>query len=264
LQLIEAVRLSMLQEIIDMKRENILLRCVVVLAVLVSGCATTSPFSPGSGNKYQYFYSLIYPVRADNLLFRDDSVIIQFKFDEAAIRFQLQNISTSTIHIVWNKASMQQNGRYFSVRHADNLYTDRSDTNASVLLPPLGYLRDLIIPRNNILFDGKEWVEDDLFPTTDNRNVALREHIHHSVGQQVGLILPLAFGTAIKNYEFDFQIDSVKQLPWKDYHPVKRIPEPPVPPSHPVLDNITTAIIVVGVLGLSTYLITSKKNPPTE
>lgn len=146
-----------------MKRKKILLLCSVVIAVIVSGCATTTSFTPGSGNKYQYLYSLVYPVRTDNLLFRDDSVIIQFKFDEAAIRFQLQNISSSTIHIVWNKVSLHQNGRFVSIRHADNLYTDRLDTNASVLLPPLGYIRDLVIPRNHISFNGKEWVEDDLF-----------------------------------------------------------------------------------------------------
>ena len=247
-----------------MKIRKILLMCGIVLTLLVSGCATTSSFTPGSGNKYQYFYSMIYPVQAENLLFRDDSIIIQFKFDEAAIRFQLQNISRSTIHIRWDKVSMHQNGRYFSIRHADNLYTDHTDTNAAVLLPSLGYLRDLVIPRNNISFNGKEWVEDDLFPTTDNRNPVLREHIKHSVKQQVGLVLPIAFGTTIKNYEFDFQIDSVTPLPWKDYYPVKRIPEPPVPPAHPLLDNVTTAIVVVGVLGFSAYLLTSKKNPPIE
>lgn len=247
-----------------MNRKKILLMFGAALAVIGSGCATTSSFTPGSGNKYQYFYSLVYPAHAENLLFHDDSVIIQFKFDEAAIRFQLQNISNSTIHIAWNKVSLHQNGRYVSICHADDLYTDRFDTNASVLLPPLGYLRDLVVPRSNIAFDGKEWVEDDLFPTTDNRNVALRERIKHSARQQVGLLLPIAFGATVKNYEFDFQIDSVTQMPWKNYHPVKRIPEPPTLPSHPLLDNVTTAILVVGVLGFSAYLITSKKNPPTE
>jgi hypothetical protein len=247
-----------------MKRKNILLICGAALVLLVNGCATTSSFTPSSGNKYQYFYSLVYPARAENLLFRDDSVIVQFKFDEAAIRFQLQNISSSTIHIIWNKASLHKNGRYFPIRHADNLYTDRSDTNAAVLLPPLGYLRDLAIPRNNIVFNGKEWIEEDLFPTTDNRNVVLRDRIRRSAGQQVGLLLPIAFGTTVKNYEFDFQIDSVTQLPWKNYHPLQRIPEPPPLPSHPLLDNVTTAIVVVGILGFSAYLITSKKNPATE
>ncbi|HVN47494.1 MAG TPA: hypothetical protein VMU30_01605 [Bacteroidota bacterium] len=246
------------------KRKKLLLVLGAGCVLFLSGCATTSSFTPGSGNKYQYGYSLIYPVHTDNLLFRDDSVIIQFKFDEAAIRFQLQNISRSTIHVVWNKVSLHKNGRYVSVRHADNLYTDHVDTAASVLLPPLGYMRDLVMPRNSIAFDGKEWVEDDLFPTTDNRNPALRTRIMHSAGQQIGLVMPIAFGSTMKNYEFDFQVDSVQQIPWKNYHPSKRFPEPPVSPRHPLLDNVTTAIIVVGVLGFSAYLITAKKNPPVE
>jgi hypothetical protein len=258
------MRSSQTAKIIDMKRKNTLLIYSAVLAVLVSGCATTSTFTPGSGNKYQYFYSLVYPVRTDNLLFRDDSVIIQFKIDEAAIRFQLQNISSSTIHIEWNNASLHQNGRYYSIRHADNLYTDHIDSNTSISLPPLGYLRDLAMPRNNISFNGKEWVEDDLFPTTDNRSNVLRDRIKRSAGQELGLVVPIASESWTKNYEFDFRIDSVRQIPWSTYHPATRHPEPPVLPSHPLLDNVTTAIIVVGVLGISGYLITSKKNPPVE
>ncbi len=228
-------------------------------------CATMSQFSPGKGEKYEYTYKMTYPSENSNLLFQDDSIIIQFKFDEAAIRFQLQNISESNLAIEWDKTSMNFSGRYLSVRHSDNLYTDSSKFASSVLLPPLGYFRDLVIPRDNIYFNGQKWIEEDLLPTVDENSSSMRESIQRSVGQRVGLFLALRFGRTEKNYEFDFLVDTVRRIPWSDYAPTKRIPAPPAPKHGvPVLDQVTTAIIAVGMLGFSAYVLAVKKNPPSE
>jgi hypothetical protein len=232
---------------------------------LLLSCATTSQFSPGRGDKYEYAYKMTYPAENRNLLFQDDSIIIQFKFDEAAIRFQLQNISESNLAIDWEKTSMNFSGRYFSVRHADNLYSDSSGFSSSVLLPPLGYFRDLVIPRDNIYFNGRQWVEEDLLPTVDENSSSLRESIRRSTGRRIGLLLSLRFDQMEKDYEFDFQVDTVKRISWGNYAPTQRIPAPPVPKHGvPVLDQVTTAIIAVGMLGFSAYVLAVKKNPPSE
>ena len=247
-----------------MKTKFIRLVVLASLAGFLMSCATTSQFAPGKGNKYQYTYKLMYPVENSDLLFQDDSVIIQFKIDEAAIRFQLQNISESYLAIDWDKASMNIQGRYFAVRHVSNLYYD-SSSSISILLPPLGYLRDIAIPRDNIYSNGDRWVETDLLPTTDHKSVELQESIKKSTGRRIGLLLPVTFGSKVKNYEFDFQVDSVRQIQWKDYDPLQRVPAPPNP-MHSVLglDNVTTAIIAVGILGFSAYVLSIKKNPPSE
>jgi hypothetical protein len=231
---------------------------------LFMSCATTSYFSPGIGNKYQYTYALIPSEKNSNLLFLDDSVIIQFKVDEAAIQFQLQNISESKVTLDWGRASISINGRYFAVRHAANFYVDTIHAS-SILIPPLGYLHDAAIPRDNIYYDGSNWVELDLLPTTDHRSLPLRESIQNSAGQRMSLMLPIIFGSTAKNYKFDFQVESIKRIAWKDYLPYKRIPAPPSS-RHPatVMDNVTAAAIAVGVLGFSTYILSMKKNPPTE
>jgi hypothetical protein len=198
------------------------------------------------------------------LLFLDDSVIIQFKIDEAAIQLQLQNISESNVTLDWGRASISINGRYFVVRHASNFYNDTTRSN-SIILPPLGYLYDAAIPRDNIYYDGSNWVELDLLPTTDHRSLPLQESIQKSAGERMSLMLPIIFGSTAKNYKFDFQVESVKRIAWKDYVPLKRVPSPPSP-RHPAtaLDNVTTAVIVVGVLGFSAYFLSVKKNPAIE
>jgi hypothetical protein len=237
---------------------------IVSFAGFLLSCATTSQFSPGKGNKYQYTYNLVYPVENSNLFFQDDSIIIQFKLDEAAIRFQLQNISESYLAVNWDQASINLQGRYLSIRHSSNLYGDSTGSN-SVLLPPLGYFRDIAIPRDNICYDGDRWVETDLLPTIDGKSMELQKSIMNSAGRRIGFLLPVKFGSKEKNYEFDFQVDSVKRIPWKDYEPLQRVPEPPNP-RHGVLglDNVTTAIIAVGVLGFSAYVLSVKKSPPSE
>jgi hypothetical protein len=247
-----------------MKTKLIRLVVLTSLAGLLMSCGTTSQFTPGKGNKYQYTYKLMYPVENSNLLFHDDSIIIQFKFDEAAIRFQLQNISNSYLVIDWNKSSMNIQSRYFAIRHVSNLYCD-SSSSTSILLPPLGYIRDIAIPRDNIYNNGDRWVELDLLPTTDHKSVELQESIMKSVGRRIGFLLPITFGSTAKNYEFEFQVDSVKRIPWKNYKPFQRIPEPPSP-KHQVsgLDNVTTAIITVGILGFSAYVLSVKKSTPSE
>ena len=247
-----------------MKIKIFLIAVIMTFSGIFMSCVTTSQYSPGSGNKYQYVYKMVYPVKNSSLLFQDDSIIIQFKFDESAVRFQLQNISESSITLDWNRASIGINGRYFAVRHASNFYGDTLFSN-SIIMPPLGYLRDVVIPRENIYNDGDKWVELDLLPTTDHRSSQLQESIKKNVGKRISLIFPILFGSTTKNYRFDFQIDTVKRIAWKDYAPLKRVPGPP-PPVHPVtaLDNVTTAVIMVGVLGFSAYVLSIKKNPPTE
>jgi len=236
----------------------------VSIAGLFISCATTSQFTPGSGNKYQYRYKLISPVSNSKLLFRDDSLIIQFKFDDAAIQFQLQNISESNMALDWSKASIGVGGRYYSVRHTENFYEDTVHSR-SMSLPPLGYLRDVVIPRNNIYDDGEKWVELDLLPTVDHHSLPMQKSIEKNAGQRISLLLPILFGSTEKNYKFDFQVESVKKIAWNDYAPLKRVPAPPSP-KHPVTgwDHVTTAVIVVGVLGFSAYVLSVKKNPPIE
>jgi hypothetical protein len=245
---------------------NRLFNIVIIISFtgLFMSCATTSQFSPGIGKKYHYVYKLISPAGNSNLLFQDDSIIIQFRFDEAAIQFQLQNISHSNITLDWRKASIGISGRYFAVRHARNFYGD-TVLSGSIMIPPLGFIRDLAIPRDNIYNDGDKWVELDLLPTTDHRSLQLQESIKKNVGQRVSFLLPMMFGSVTKNYKFDFIVDTVMQIAWKDYMPLKRVPAPPSPKQGMLaLDNVTTAIIVVGILGFSAYVLSMKKNPPSE
>jgi len=75
----------------------------------------------------------------------------------------------------------------------------------------------------------------------------------------------MKFGQTTKKYRFDFAVASVKLLAWSSYMPTKRIPTPPSRPKQAVKpDHLTTGIVVTGIVGLSVYLLTQKKDPATE
>ncbi|MCU0453637.1 MAG: hypothetical protein MUE68_08240, partial [Bacteroidetes bacterium] len=94
---------------------------------------------------------------------------------------------------------------------------------------------------------------------------ALRTEIRRSVGKQVSVILPLRFGQEEVTYEFAFRVSAVRSIAWRDHRPVPREPSPPVvKKSSSQIDQVTLAVIAVGVLGFVAYTLSLSKNPPTE
>ncbi|MBM2845984.1 MAG: hypothetical protein HW407_1296 [Bacteroidetes bacterium] len=221
--------------------------------------------SGGLGNKYRYQYKMVTPAASEDLLFQDDNLIIQFRFDEAAIKLQLQNLSESDLTIEWEKATIGIENRFYSVRHSADFYGDTTLSKVSVLIPPVAYIKEVMIPREHVYFDGSKWVEVDLLPTTDKNTSVLKESILRSAGRSISVILPMRFGQTAKKYRFDFAVASVNLLAWASYVPVKRIPLPPRGTTHSwEPDYLTTGIIVAGIVGFSVLILTRKKDPATE
>lgn len=239
---------------------------LVLLGMLVSLTSCSSSLgSGGMGSKYRYQFKMVAPTRSNDMLYQDDSLIIQFRFDESAIKFQLQNLSESDLSIDWEKTSIGIDNRYYSVRHSSDFYGDTVLRKVSVVIPPVGYIQDVVIPRENVYFDGEKWVEVVLLPTTDQNSQALKQSILRSVGRTVSLLLPMKFGQTIKKYRFEFAVASVNLLAWSTYVPAKRMPLPPSRPKQAVKpDYLTTGIIVGGIVGFSALILTRKKDPATE
>ena len=236
---------------------------IVVLSLVWTACSSFNVLTWSQGYKYQYRYTLTDPIENPNLAFRDDTIYIQFRIDDAAIKFQMQNINAQPIEIIWSDVAVGVNGKFYAVRNASNLYADSVLCSASTILPPLGYATDLVIPSKNIRYDGKQWVETDLLPTVDRNNLPLRQRIKEAVGTPVTLLLPILVGNATKQYEFVFSVASVTQIPWDKY----RVPRRPTPfprkKDLTTMDQVITAAAVVGVVGIASFWLTQKKTAPT-
>lgn len=243
--------------------------CYVLLVILPSqafvSCAGGHFLGMGRGNKYVYAYKMTVPVDNPLMVYQDDSLKIQFKIDAISVRFQLQNLSRSVMLVQWDKVSLGVDNAYTLVRHAINMYADTVLGRRSVPVPPLGYIQDLMMPVDNVFFDGSQWRQTDLFQTTDGGHDEMAQTIQNNVGKSIVIILPLQFGNNTKAYRFEFHIVSVKQILWRDYKPPRPIPPPsPKKTSIELADEITTAFIIVGLLGFAAFMISLKKQPVTE
>lgn len=242
--------------------------CYVLLVLLPSeafmSCAGGRFLGTGRGTKYVYSYTLTYPENSPSMVFQDDSLKIQFNFDASAIRFQLQNLSTSNMMVRWNHVSIGVDNRFSVVRHSVDFYSDSARLSASALVPPTGYILETVIPAENVRFDATQWTERDLFTTTDHGDPAIGRKISENVGKSVVLMLPLQFGNSMADYRFEFQVTAVRPIAWSDYRPPRRNPPGSARTGISVGDEITTAFITVGLLGFVAFMVSLKKNPVSE
>ena len=230
------------------------------------GCRASSQVSSSLGNKYRYFVSLSAPQKSDSLMFRDDRMIIQFRFDDPAIRFQLQNISPASMRLDWAHASLAVGGPPLPVRTIATYYDTSSVPTPSSPIPSLGVIRDVVAPKANISVRGREWRLADFLPTTDGNSFERESAIRNMVGRTIELNLPVRFDDDAVVYRFVFFIDSVRQISWSEYsRPAWLPPAPRVPSLGPSSeDRITTALIVGGFAGFFRFMIMKKKTPVIE
>ena len=239
---------------------------LVLVPLLLAGCAASSKLQSTLGNKYVYSVSMVEPERSKEMLFRDNRIIIQFRVDDPGFRFQIQNISPVDMKINWAQATIKVHGLPAPVRSVSTLYDTSNAQQTSLVVPSLGVAREAIIPRTSTYFDGTQWHLDDLLPTTDGNTHAMRSSISNQVGSSIDLTLPVDFGADAHSYRFKFSIDSVRQIQWSEYRAPGWIP--PHPPIHRLkpnpADNVATIIIAGSFLGILRYMTSLKKSPVVE
>lgn len=244
---------------------EVLLACIVAAAVL-AGCSGAGRLESTYGNKYRYSYSMVSPVRNDTLSFRDERLSIRFRFEDAAVGVQIQNISPVDLHVRWTGATIGIGGRTSGARIRNDHQDTTSAPGSSPPIPPQGVSREALTRVNNMYFEGNRWRELDLLPTTDFNSPSRRDSILNLVKSVVNIVLPMEFGREEKLYRFTFAVDSVRRIPWSlDRLPERSPREPDERRVSPTAnDQITAAILVAGFLGFSAYMLTAKKYPPIE
>jgi hypothetical protein len=241
--------------------------CWTLIIVFVShsftSCAGGNFLGVGRGDKYVYSYKMMAPRENSNMIYQDERIKVQFRIDDSAIRFQLQNLSRESACVQWNKASLGVENQFSAIRTSVSFYADTPALSESALIPPLGYIQEIAIPYHNIRFNGDQWIEQDFFPTVVKGKLPVA--IMKNIGKSIVLVLPIQFGTAHKDYLFNFRVEAVHKIAWSDYRRPRRNPPPtPQRPKASVTDQVTTAIVAVGLLGFAAYIMTIKKDPLSE
>lgn len=236
----------------------------LITTLLISGCA--GALNTPSGVNYIYSYTMTQPAKSDQLVFKDNYLYIQFNFDASAVSFQLQNISEAPMSIVWEKVSIGVNKRTYSVRNTGNFYSAGTSVPTSLVIPPLGYVRETIIPRDNVYMDKGVWVEKDLFLSNDRNSARLKKAIMGYVGSEITLSIPVKIGEIVVEYPFVFKVNKISPLPSHLLPPVKE--RPPAPKTQMIeagtSSSVIPIVIAAGVLGIAVYLLSQKKTPAAD
>lgn len=237
--------------------------CVLLIfSLLVSSCA--GALHAPAGKNYIYTYRLEEPVKSDNLIFRDGYVIIQFTIDESAVNFQLQNISEASMSIEWDKVSLGVNKRVFPVRNTNTLYSETFDS-PEIVIPPLGFIRETVIPRENIFVKDGKWVEKTFFITNDRGSKKIQNYITRSLGSEISLTLPIKIGEIVVNYPFLFRVKDVRALPPNLLPPVKQRPmAPKIADQGQAGSQIIPILIAAGIFGIAIYVLSKDKTPAAD
>ncbi len=239
---------------------------IISFAALFLFTSCSGSLGSSSSANYIYSYALEQTNKPEQLIFRDKYIAIQFFFDASAISFQLQNVSEATMSIVWEKVSLGVNKRIYAVKNNTTLYSTSAAPPPTIAIPPLGYIRDLIIPRDFVYFENNKWMEKEFFITNDKGSPKLKKAITAVVGNEITLTLPLKIGEIVVEYPFVFKVSKVTPLPSNLLPPVK---ERPVAPKIPVQEagigqTVIPIFIAAGVLGIAAYLLSQKKTPAIE
>lgn len=227
------------------------------------GCSGAR-ISGSTERQYLHQYTLVKPVINNQLIYRDEYIIIQFKIDESAVKFQMQNISETPVSIVWEHVALGLNNRVFPVRNNSTLYLTEYEKPLPVIIPPLGYIRDMVIPKDYIRQTKDAWIEKDLFPANDYGSAARKGLIMRYIGSEIQLTLPVKIGDVVQDYSFTFRVKNIKSVPENMLPPVKQRPTPPIP-AHVVSQGSQSLLPIVlagGILAVAIYVFSREKATP--
>ncbi len=239
----------------------------LVAVLLLAGCSAASRLQSSLGTKFRYTYFLSSPNPAGKLSYTDDRIKVIFRLDAGAIRFKLNNLTSSNLTIDWPGAVLGVQGRSHAVRSIRTYYSQDNVPAVSTVILPKGYVIEMAVPASSVYHDGFKWQEKDLLSTTDRNSETTRRRILANKDGIVEFLLPMKFeGTGVVNYTFRFKVSSVDQIPWEQYRKPWR-PVPPKPENSAKFttgDQLMTAAIVAGVVGIAAVLLSQRKTPPVE
>ncbi len=240
----------------------VLLMCLILFAFNSSGCGIGA-VGGRVGSKYRYWYGLTKPIVSNRLRFQDDRIFIQFRIDESFVNFRLQNVSPQPLRILWDRVSIVVGGKVSPIKYSANAYATKPVEKKPTIIPVNGYVIDFVVPADKVRLTGGGWIELVLFPTRDYGRQEVQNRILQNVGKSITMFLPLAFGTEVVEYVFEFKVAEIEKISWKKYRPPRRRYKPAAPRAG-VQETWATAILISLFIVAGVYFLFIRKPTPEE
>ncbi len=156
--------------------------------------------------QYHLKYSLLTPVRSEDLSFHDRILKVKIVPREQHIDFKIDNLTQKPVTLLWEKASYTDAmSREHRVIHSGIKWENRTSRIPPQVIPAGGSLQESVIPESAIEYGGenKGYVAKPLFVLDSESALALK-------GRTINLFLPVEVDRAIiPDYSFTILIDNV-------------------------------------------------------
>ena len=163
----------------------------ILFISLLSSFTLLGCFAPSmlqqNGNTYTYTHKLV----GDNVngnTFNDGKLAIEFTFSQKELDFEMKNLTSDPIKIIWDEVSFVQYGEGKRIFHKGVKYTERNNPQVPTIIPSGTTYSDLICPTDNVYFsqgyyvnalanEPSQWITHDLWITSDRGKLDVEQHL---------------------------------------------------------------------------------------
>lgn len=135
----------------------------------------------------------------------DDIIEILIFGTSKQFSYELKNVGTSSIKVIWNEAAFVDfKGSTSKIMHIGTKYSQKESDQPSTTIIKSAKIEDVAVPIVNVRYSDilKEWVEDSMYPT----NVVDKPG-------QLRLMLPIQVKEVVNEYTFVFDVKYVYDHP---------------------------------------------------
>lgn len=186
---------------------------LLVVSIFMTSCALS---------EQAFVFKMNKPVEQSFANFLDENIEVSFEVKETDIAFNFKNLSGKPISILWDKASVQNNGEVMKLIHRNVHYTDKENIFAATNVPANTFFNDLIQPISESLVNTRGfqrkayfyWSKKPLFDTQLRRaNFPFDRTPTTGYGKYMGwkidIYLPLLIDGKQLDYNFEIEIADI-------------------------------------------------------
>lgn len=182
--------------------------CNILVLLTLYSCTPTKPF--------QYVYKMTKPQISESTKFEDDKVIFDFKMNETDVYFKLSNKTEKPLKIIWDEASLVNQGEAQKVIHKNVKFIDSEKSQSLTVIPPGAYVSEVIQPIDDINFDRKtySWSKKSFLPplglSTNKKYVDNK--LKPLIGRKFNIYIPVQFEEKTLEYYFEVEVSDIRHI----------------------------------------------------
>lgn len=183
---------------------------ISLLCLLVTGCAS---YLSGVGNYFTYSFAPVEPL-SPTMEFADSNISVKFTILKTSVGFVLRNLTNKPIKVIWDDASIVQYGEAKKIMHTGIKYIDREQHQPPTTIPSNARIEDQLTPTDKVWYSSYDgWQTLSLFIDDDMGKPQFRTAALTCKGQKLGVLLPVEIDGKVTNYQFEFLITDVQEIP---------------------------------------------------